>query len=84
MLELRLDKQPAHFLQTCEKELFERLKQKLVSLCGTEVPHDAKRVVGYPLPTFRVRVGKYRILYRINYTEQRIVVVKIDHREKVY
>jgi mRNA interferase RelE/StbE len=84
MLELRLDKQPAHFLKTCEKDLFDRLKQKLISLCDNEVPQDAKRVVGYPLPTFRVRVGKYRILYRINYTEQRIVVVKIDHREKMY
>lgn len=79
-----IDKQPAHFLKTCDKVLFERLKQKLVSLCDTEVPHAAKRVVGYPLPTFRVRVGTYRILYRINYTEQRIVVVKIDYREKVY
>lgn len=48
------------------------------------VPHDAKRVLGYELPTFRIRIGKYRALYRVNYEEKRIIVVKVDKRDKVY
>ena len=48
------------------------------------IPHDAKRVLGYELPTFRIRIGKYRALYRINYEEKRIIIVKIDKRDKVY
>jgi len=40
--------------------------------------------LGYELPTFRIRIGKYRSLYRINYEEKMIIVVKIDKREKAY
>jgi len=40
--------------------------------------------LGYELPTFRIRIGKHRTLYRVNYEEKRIIVVKIDKRDKVY
>ena len=43
-----------------------------------------KRILGYELPTFRIRIGKHRVLYRINYEEKRIIIVKIDKRDKVY
>lgn len=84
MFEIKLDKQPEHFLVKCENEIFERVSEKLEDLKQNPVPHDAKRVIGYELPTFRIRIGKYRALYRINYEEKRIIVVKIDKREKVY
>ncbi|MDP2673159.1 MAG: type II toxin-antitoxin system RelE/ParE family toxin [Nanoarchaeota archaeon] len=84
MFEIKLDKQPEHFLSKCENEVFERISNKLETLKQNPVPHDAKRVLGYELPTFRIRIGKYRALYRVNYEEKRIVVVKIDKRDKVY
>ena len=84
MLEIKLDSQPQDFLDKCENELFDRICKKLESLRSNPVPHDSKRVLGYELPTFRVRVGKIRILYRINYDSKLIVVVKIDKRDKVY
>jgi len=64
--------------------IFERVLEKLEVLKQNPVPRDAKRVLGYELPTFRIRIGKYRALYRVNYGEKRIVVVKSDNREKVY
>ncbi len=84
MLEIKLDKQPEDLLKKCETELYNRIKEKLGELQQNPVPHNAKRVVGYKEPTFRVRVGKYRLLYRINYEASLIVVVKIDHRETIY
>ena len=84
MLEIKFDNQPEGFLKKCDKILFERIKNKLEELKDNPVPHDSKRVGGYELPTFRIRIGKYRVLYRINYKENLIVVVKIDHREKIY
>ncbi|MEK6812623.1 MAG: type II toxin-antitoxin system RelE/ParE family toxin [Nanoarchaeota archaeon] len=84
MFAIKLDSQPEDFLKKCDKILFERIKKKLNELKENPVPHDAKRIVGYELPTFRIRVGKYRALYRINHQEYRIIVVKIDHRERVY
>lgn len=84
MFEIKLDKQAEHFMTKCEEELFERISNKLEALKQNPVPHDAKRALGYELPTFRVRIGKYRALYRINHEEKRIIVVKIDKRDKVY
>ncbi len=63
MFELKLDKQPENFLSKCENEIFNRIYEKLDTLKQNPVPHDAKRIIGYELPTFRIRVGKYRILY---------------------
>ena len=84
MFAIKLDNQPRDFLKKCETEIYDRIKEKLKGLQENPVLHDAKRVVGYREPTFRVRVGKYRILYRINYEANLIVVAKIDHRETVY
>lgn len=84
MFDVKLDKQPEKFLKTCEISLFDRIMSKLKELKYNPVPHDAKRIVGYELPTFRIRIGKFRALYRINYQVNTIIVVKIDHREHVY
>lgn len=84
MFEIKLDKQPEHFLSRCENELFNRILEKLETLKKDPVSHDAKRVLGCESPTFRMRIGKYRVLYRVNYEEKRVIVVKIDKRDKVY
>ncbi len=84
MFEIKFDKQAEHFLTKCESEIFERISNKIETLKQNPVPHDAKRVLGYELPTFRIRVSKYRTLYRVNYEEKKIIVVKIDKRDKVY
>ncbi|MFH0711930.1 MAG: type II toxin-antitoxin system RelE/ParE family toxin [archaeon] len=84
MFEIKVDKQSEYFLSRCENKLFERISEKLEILKQNPVPHNAKRVLGYELPTFRIRIGKYRVLYRVNYEEKRIVVVKIDKRDNVY
>lgn len=84
MFEIRFDNQAADFLKKCDKTLFERIKSKISILVDNPIPHDSKRVLGYEEPTFRIRIGKYRALYRVNHKENRIIIVKIDHREKVY
>ncbi len=84
MFEVKLDNQPEKLLKKFERYIFNRFIKRLDGLKINPVPHDAKRIVGYEAPTFRIRVGKYRILYRINYELKLIIVVKIDHRERVY
>lgn len=84
MFDVKLDKQPEKFLHNCENILFERILSKLKALKENPLPHDAKRIIGCELPTFRIRIGKYRALYRINYSTSTIIVVKIDNRENVY
>ena len=77
------DKQPQHFLKKAEKQIAERIIDKIDILKNGPVPHDAKAIVGYH-GVFRIRVGNHRVLYRINYNDKTIVIVKIDKRGKIY
>lgn len=84
MFDVKLDKQAVRFLKKCEKLLFERIQQKLGLLKQNPIPQDAKRVIGCEQPTFRIRIGKYRALYRINNKTKTVVIVLIDKRNRVY
>ena len=84
MFVVYLDSQPKKFLKDCEEQLRNRLMEKLHTLETDPVPHDAKRVVGRKEKTFRVRVGKYRILYCAFYDTNRVLVSTIDKRTRAY
>lgn len=37
-----------------------------------------------PLDGYRLRVGDYRIIYLLDHSTRRLIVVKIDHRSAIY
>jgi len=78
------DSQPEKFLAKLDKHISKRIIDKADSLADNPVPSDAKRLHHYHLPTFRIRIGKYRVLYRVDNKEVVIVIIKIDKRDKVY
>lgn len=83
--QFRYDKQPLKFLKHQDKHISKRLIDKLEdTLSKNPVPHDSKRVKGKKDLVFRIRIGDYRVLYRINYKTKSIIIVKIDKRPKVY
>ena len=53
------------------------------TLSNNPVPHDVKSIVGEH-GVFRIRIGSYRALYRVNYQESKIIIFKVDKRSKVY
>lgn len=84
ILRIDYDNQPKKVLKRLDKELIRRIMNKIDLLSSNSVPSDSKRLEVYKEPTFRIRIGKLRVLYRINYSKNLIVVVKIDKREKIY
>ncbi len=78
------DQQPRKFLKKYDQHIVRRLIDKIENtLSNNPVPHDAKSIVKAH-GVFRIRIGDFRALYRINYQNSTIVVVKIDKREGVY
>ena len=75
---------PQKFLGKLDKELFDRIIKKLETLKENPFPSDVKRVVGRKEKVFRVRVGKYRILYVVFDDKKEILVTDIDRRESAY
>ena len=78
------DKQPQDFLKKLDKQIAKRILDKVDELLTEQaVPHQAKAIVGEH-GVFRIRIGDYRALYRVNYSENKIIIFKIEKRAKVY
>lgn len=84
IFEITYDKQPVKFLKKLDKNTAKRILDKIdVVFANEPVPSDAKRIIGEH-GVFRLRIGDYRILYRIDYEKNMIVIFKIDKRENIY
>ncbi len=78
------DRQPMKFLVNLAKHHAKRILDKIEHLLSSNpVPHEAKPIVGEH-GVFRIRIGDFRALYRIDYQESRIIIFKLDKRSKVY
>lgn len=68
------DKQPQRFLEKIDKHIAKRIMDKIDEILSQNpVPHTAKSIVGEH-GVFRVRIGDYRALYRIDYQKQKILI----------
>ncbi len=82
--QIEYDKQPQKFVEKSDRHIALRLIGKIEEvLANNSVPHGAKAIVGEH-GVFRVRIGDYRALYRINHTSKKIIVFKIEHRSDIY
>ena len=82
---INYDKQPIKFLKQQEKQIIKRIINKIEgTLSENSVPQNARRVQGKKDLVFRIRIGDYRVLYRVSYQTTSIIIVKIDKRPKVY
>lgn len=76
--------------KSAEKELIKipkvyskNIVKHLVELIETPRPDGCKKLAGYN-DIYRIRVGIYRIIYRIEDDILYIEVIKIGHRKDVY
>jgi len=78
------------FLKTAQKELLKlpreiqrRMAAKLDALLSDPYPPDAKKLRNGN-GRFRIRIGNYRIIYRIEEEQLVILIIKIGHRRNIY
>ncbi len=76
--------------RTAEKQLRrlprddqERVARTMLALADDPFPRGARKLSGYD-DVFRVRVGRYRILYSVFEHALTIVVLKVGRRRDVY
>jgi len=60
-----------------------RIDEAIHALAFDPRPRGFRQMAGYP-NTYRLRVGEYRILYRVHDDVLVILVVRVGHRREVY
>jgi len=79
-----LHRKADEFLRGLEPENRQRIAGKLKDLEDfPKVRLDIVKIAG-EANTFRLRVGKYRALFKVYKEEKVIIVVKIDLRKRIY
>ncbi|HUW66942.1 MAG TPA: type II toxin-antitoxin system RelE/ParE family toxin [Candidatus Nanoarchaeia archaeon] len=84
MFDIFLDIPAQKFLKKLEITSSQRIIEAIRKLTEDPIPHDSKRIIGEKEKVFRIRVGKFRVLYRVDYENYRVVVINIDYRDRVY
>ena len=80
---IEYDNQPLNFLKKQDKHIIKRIMDKIEEvLTNNSVPHNVKTMAGEN-GVYRIRIGDYRALYRINRIESKIVIFKLDKRSKI-
>lgn len=69
-------------LEPIKGSLFSKITKLLSSLSSTARPIGALKLTNED--SYRLRVGDYRILYRVDDKEKKIFIYRIRHRKEVY
>ncbi len=65
------------------KPFLRRLIERIQALASDPRPPGSKKLRGHK-DVYRLRVGDYRILYRIDDERRRVIILNIGHRKDVY
>jgi mRNA interferase RelE/StbE len=60
-----------------------RMVRAVLALAGQPRPRGSRKLTGYD-DVFRIRVGRFRVLYSVSDARLVILVLKIGHRKDVY
>ena len=84
--EVLLHRRVERKLYTLPKSLLRRIYQLISELEINPVPWrkwDVRKIRGEE-DVYRIRIGKYRLIYWVNWKERKIIILKIARRERVY
>ena len=84
MYDVEFSNSSKKFLVKTEKEFCARIIEKIEKLSENPFPQDCKRVEGRKEKVFRIKVGKYRIMYVVFQEQNKLFVSEIAKRSKIY
>lgn len=79
MLKLSLSQQALKFLKKVPVKHGQQIDRTLRALKEQPMPHDSKRLKGTS-DYFRVDIGEYRIIYRIDTASELVIIAMIGKR----
>lgn len=81
--EIRFKPSAAEAVRRLPKHDQRRIIAKIEALAGDPRPPGCRKLTGEE-DFYRVRVGDYRIIYRLEDKRLVVLIVKVGHREEIY
>jgi len=81
--EILLSKAARKKLSTIPAFIHDKIIEDISALSAAPRPPGCKKLKGYK-NSYRIRVGDYRVIYKIGDKELRILVIAIGHRKDIY
>ncbi len=69
-------------LSRLNSPIYDSIKERIFALRDTPRPPGCQKL--RDREGWRIRIGDYRVIYKINDTERAVVVIQIGHRSNVY
>lgn len=69
-------------LRKLPRDVQERIVRRMLLLAEDPFPQGAKKLTGYD-DVYRVRVGRYRILYSVSRRRLVIIILKVGQRKDI-
>ena len=70
-------------LQKLPQDAQRRVLKAIVALADEPLPKGSRKLAGYD-DVFRIRIGRYRVLYSVSGRTLVIIVLKVGDRKDVY
>ena len=87
MYQLLIKRSAEHDLRRLPRPLFQRINRHILMLSDDPQPAGTRKLkgaLGGKLGGWRIRVGDYQVVYRINDDTKRVTVIRVRHRRDVY
>ena len=81
---VRVGKRVLKDLDAIQAQNLPPIREAIHDLQQNPFPPGSKKLKGRKDLILRVRVGRYRIVYRVNTVEDHVVVLGISHRKEAY
>ncbi len=79
-----IDARAATQLEKLPRAVVQKIDEAILSLSANPRPPGTKLLRGKLKEGWRIRVGQYRVLYRIDDDAQEVRIFDIGHRREVY
>jgi mRNA interferase RelE/StbE len=83
-LKITIDPRAARELESLPKPIVQKIDKAILSLGENPRPPGVKRLRGKLKDGWRIRVGEYRVLYRIDDNSKEVRIFDVGHRREIY
>jgi len=71
-------------MKSIDRMHLRRVDLAIIGLQNDPYPSGVKRLIAKDIAQYRIRVGDYRVLYDVDESRKKVLILRVGHRKDVY